>query len=99
MSSKESQICNQHLCFRLSEDAFHNDLEWSRNVNSRPAKGNSRLPAASEMQDASEENGTNHTGSPITAPASLQPKQDQNKSDNNATLQPHNHVFILRTMI
>ena len=63
-----------------------------------PAKGKSRLPTASKMQDASGENGNSHTGSLITAQTCLQPKQDQNRSDSNATLQPHNHVFILRMM-
>lgn len=98
MSSKESQICNQHLCFLLSENAFNNDLERSRNVMSWPAKSKSRLPTASKMRDASGENGNSHTGSLITAQTCLQPKQDQNKSDSNATLQPHNHIFILHTM-
>lgn len=41
---------------------------------------------ASKIQDASEENENSHTGALITAQTRLRTKQDQSRSDSNATL-------------
>ena len=91
LSWKESPVCDQPL----SENALNTDSE--RNGTSWPARGKPRLLAASKARGAVRGNGNSHTGSPTAAQTCLEPKQDRNNSNNNATPQPHNRVFILHT--